>query len=83
MIILREPGEKRDQTPEQILELLESAVETRAKTRMTVLTINEQSSTEGIVTPIEINDAHVVVETEDGFGFSIELYRIIAVEFVS
>lgn len=68
--------EKREweQTPEEKLRLLQEAIENGKEVILTVQN-SDGSVTEGKATPIVIDGKYVDIEA-DGYGMSIELYRI-------
>lgn len=75
----KKPEEKKEQSPTEILKILEEAAE-KSEVRLTVLSLDGKESREGIVVPAYVEGDVLWVTTENGEGMSIELSRIKKVE---
>ena len=69
------PEEEREQSPEEILKILEQAAE-KSEVRLTVLNSDGKESREGIVVPAYVEGNVLWVTTEKGEGIAIEISRI-------
>ena len=80
-----EQGSKKEkeQTPEEILEILKIAVKNECEAKLTISDKKGDNQEKAIVEPYEIDGRYLVLTTEDGIGISIELERIKSAELPS
>jgi hypothetical protein len=71
-----EDKKEREQTPEEIREILNIAIENQCEVKIAILDKNGINPKEAIVEPYEIEGKYLVLTTEDGYGLSVELSRI-------
>jgi hypothetical protein len=77
----KENKKEKQQTPEEIRQLLEQACENGLETLLTVEN-RDGSLQEGVIFPVNFEGDYLVIETEKdgGYGFSIEMNKIKKVE---
>jgi hypothetical protein len=74
----KETNRENEQTPEEILEVLESAAEKALKSKLTVSSLDGKSTNTNVVAPYSFEGDYVTVETDDGrYIIDIELKRIV------
>lgn len=71
-----EPGEEKEQTPEEILFAIELAAENKSEARLTVVRLDGKSFSTAIVSPVALGGDILWITTEKGEGIPIERNRI-------